>query len=829
MGKSRLAQEALAIGERHGLATRWAIATESTRRLPLGAFAAWVGQVGTGDQLQVLIQAANAITSTNPPVRVVLGIDDAHLLDPLSAQLVHHLALQRKAVLVITVRSGEPTPEAVTALWKDGYVDRHEVLPLSEVQTLSVLEEALAGQVAGAAVTRLWRLTQGNVLSLRLLVDQAVETGRLTRVSDVWQLSAAPEVPPSLAELIAARVSSQAKHIQDVVDLLALGEPLSVSLLAGLTDAATVEDAESAGLLMVQPEGRRLQVRLAHPLYSEVRRTTMGLLRARRLRGRIVIALTDAGSRRADDALRRAILAVDSDLPPDAALLADAAATAIRLMDLTLAEQLARSAIDAGSGIPARWVLANSLAWQGKGAETEAEWAQLADLADDDIQRALVAMPRAGNLFWIMGEPDVAEAVLTTATATVHDAGAQLVMTALRAAFHAFLGRPRPAVDDAFRALAVAELPDQAVVLATWGMTIGLGLLGRADEIGAGITRAHAAATRCVEGPLLRLGLDVLALVSLHLSGYLDQMSTVAAQHRQLGFGTVQHDIVFDGYEMFARGKLRTAVRKLREVRSQHLTADVASMIKLTMALAMSGDRVGARAAMAELRTSRHPSHVFMDPEVLLAQAWLAAADGAISEAVRLTHEAATLAAGRGQLAHEVFALQTAVCFGDHTVAARLAHLATMVDGPRAPATAEHAAALAADDGDRLMTASHRWEDIGDMIAATDAAAQAATAYTFHGRRGSAIAAATRTDHLAAACEGAHTPAVRLAAQPLPLTGREREIATLAANGLTNREIADRLVVSVRTVEGHLYRANAKLGTSSRADLAYLLGGSGPP
>ncbi|MGB8254662.1 MAG: helix-turn-helix transcriptional regulator, partial [Pseudonocardiaceae bacterium] len=68
-------------------------------------------------------------------------------------------------------------------------------------------------------------------------------------------------------------------------------------------------------------------------------------------------------------------------------------------------------------------------------------------------------------------------------------------------------------------------------------------------------------------------------------------------------------------------------------------------------------------------------------------------------------------------------------------------------------------------------------------------------------------------------------PALAALTTPLPLTQREREIVTLAASGLSNRQIADRLVVSVRTVEGHLYRACAKLGASDRAELAALLRG----
>jgi DNA-binding CsgD family transcriptional regulator len=60
-------------------------------------------------------------------------------------------------------------------------------------------------------------------------------------------------------------------------------------------------------------------------------------------------------------------------------------------------------------------------------------------------------------------------------------------------------------------------------------------------------------------------------------------------------------------------------------------------------------------------------------------------------------------------------------------------------------------------------------------------------------------------------------------AAPLPLTRREREIITLAGQGLSNQQIADRLDLSVRTVEGHLYRAGAKLATTHRDQLAALL------
>jgi pimeloyl-ACP methyl ester carboxylesterase/DNA-binding CsgD family transcriptional regulator len=53
-----------------------------------------------------------------------------------------------------------------------------------------------------------------------------------------------------------------------------------------------------------------------------------------------------------------------------------------------------------------------------------------------------------------------------------------------------------------------------------------------------------------------------------------------------------------------------------------------------------------------------------------------------------------------------------------------------------------------------------------------------------------------------------------------PLTRRQREVASLVAEGLTNREIAARLVVSERTAEGHIEQIRTKLGVRSRTQIA---------
>jgi DNA-binding CsgD family transcriptional regulator len=76
---------------------------------------------------------------------------------------------------------------------------------------------------------------------------------------------------------------------------------------------------------------------------------------------------------------------------------------------------------------------------------------------------------------------------------------------------------------------------------------------------------------------------------------------------------------------------------------------------------------------------------------------------------------------------------------------------------------------------------------------------------------------------LATQCGGVVTPAIRAAAQPLPLSPREREIAGLVASGLSNKDIAEQLIVSARTVQGHIYRACIKLDASDREELGKII------
>ena len=159
--------------------------------------------------------------------------------------------------------------------------------------------------------------------------------------------------------------------------------------------------------------------------------------------------------------------------------------------------------------------------------------------------------------------------------------------------------------------------------------------------------------------------------------------------------------------------------------------------LPLTIALAMRGSADKATAALATVERLRHPSWRYLDYEYALAHAWVAACQGAVSEAIKILLSAAETASANGQFAAEVMCLQTATQFGDRSGEPRLRELAAIVEGPRAGLAARFAAALRAGDGAGLAAVSEDFERMGDLVAAVDAAAHAAIAYRCQGLRGS--------------------------------------------------------------------------------------------
>ena len=132
------------------------------------------------------------------------------------------------------------------------------------------------------------------------------------------------------------------------------------------------------------------------------------------------------------------------------------------------------------------------------------------------------------------------------------------------------------------------------------------------------------------------------------------------------------------------------------------------------------------------------------------------------------------------------------------------------------------AIAVATADAAELTALSEEFERLGDLVTAVDAAAHAALAYRQLERRGSALTCSSRAEALAAG-HRITTPALRKACDRLPLTEREREIVMLLGRKMSTAAIAERLTLSRRTIENHIYRAMAKTGVANRDELASLI------
>jgi DNA-binding CsgD family transcriptional regulator len=199
-------------------------------------------------------------------------------------------------------------------------------------------------------------------------------------------------------------------------------------------------------------------------------------------------------------------------------------------------------------------------------------------------------------------------------------------------------------------------------------------------------------------------------------------------------------------------------------------------------------------------------------------------AGGDVPGARKLLAEAVAAEANRGGAVLESAALHDLARLGEAATAApRLKELAAIIEGPLAPARAVHAVALAASDPAGLEAASGSFEEVGAILFAAEAAADAAVAWRRAADHRRAASAERRAVTLAGRCQGAATPALGALEGRVLLTQAERDVALLAAAGRSNKEISAQLYLSLRTVENYLHRAYEKLGVSGRAELARAL------
>nr|WP_241562821.1 LuxR family transcriptional regulator [Micromonospora costi] len=841
IGKSRLLREGVAAlpTDRYAI---WSIAASATTAtLPFGGLV----QVLPAEQPQGLSPAGtlrwalDVLQQQAAGRRIVLAVDDAHLLDPPSAALVHLVARADNATVIGTLRDGEQIPLPIRALWTDDLVDKAELSPMAPAETAGLLAAILDGPVDAGSADRLGRLSAGNPLLLRELVHAASGSEELTRTYGIWKWTGRLELAPNLTDLIDTRIGQLTPGVRAVVELVAFGEPLGLHLLNQAVDPDDVEVAEERGLISVIRHDRRTNVRLAHPLYGEIMRRRCPVSRTRRLQAHLAELLERVGKRRRDDVLRVAVWRLDSGTAQDAALLVDAAGQAFSRYDVPLATRLARAALDAGGGFDAAELLATILMFADRPEEAIEVLDAVSPDTTDDQRFSRWLTVRGMVTYWGLSRESTVEEIAARAGSLTDSADQARIR-----AFEAIMRLHRLDTATALRlSQGVLDRPAASVAareLARSTIAYLQAAQGQLRRSATAIAQVHSEAARWrADMPYLQLALELARGTRLTLAGDLAGIDAIAADEFadlagagdfRLGTGYLA---ILQAYAARLRGQsdvaLRTSLGACAVLATSRVYAGLAQAER-AQAAALRGDAAQAAEAMAEADRTQAPGMAVLYPWLEQARGAALAAAGDLPGAVKQLTELVDRLRADGFAGHEVHVLhdlvrldQAALQVGPtcsdgsrRTIAQRLTELSERVDGDLPPLLARHARAAMAGDAADLLAVAAEFAARDLNVFAAEATA-AALHRLRHERPAAAGEARERLAALLNRCDMIRTPALR-AGMPA-LTEREWEVARLAAQGTTSKAIAEKLYLSTRTVENHLQRVYAKLGVAGRAEL----------
>jgi DNA-binding CsgD family transcriptional regulator len=834
VGKTVLAGVGIEFARDQGMAVALAAGTEAARPYPFGAFASLLHRdsdlVGPESHADLLRRYTHELLDDAGRRPLLVFVDDAHLLDDGSATLVHQLSQTRAATVLTCVlasgRAGQPAVDPMVVLWKDYDAARIELGSLDDQAIEDLLLAVLGGPVDTVSLRQLAERSLGDPLFLHELVVGAQESGALREEDGIWRLRGLLRPTARLVELVTTRLGNLSEAERHALELTALGEPLAQPALDQLADAAAIASLEDRGLIVSHMDGRRLQVRLAHPVYGDVVRAGISPRRERVL----ARALADtSGGRRQDDTLLLASLRlVGGDGSPD--LLLAGANAARERRDYALAERLARAAVGAGEGFEARLMAAEAAHMQGRQEEAARELAALSRDATDTGERVRVALVCFDHEFFRRGAADVT--LVDALSAVDLDPVWRDELRARLLSLDGLTRGPGAVVD------AMEPLPEATGAVRTSLHTVLGGCLTRVGRIDqaldylvppAGPTVRQGTTVRAE--PWSPFGDHVLALVGLGRLGEADALLADAQRELWAHPGSPESAIVAAslGALRLEQGRVQAAFLQATSAAAVFLDLGLAVSARWcealsAYALALAGVAPRATDTLAALDALGLPTDMGYEVEVLQARAWAWAATGDMGTARKNLEVAAELGKEVGDLLGATKALHGLARMGRaRQVADELGALASKVDGELTVARLAYTLAAADKDSQALTAASTKFEDLGALLYAAEALGESAVHLRRDGASREAAAAQQAAARLLARCEGAVTPFVRAIGARAQLTPAELDTALQAATGSTDKQIAEMMHLSVRTVENRLHRAYQKLGLSHRRELAEAL------
>lgn len=782
----------------------------------------------------------------------LLILDEADHIDRATAEVMSSLVRAGRLKLVIAHPAGSEPARPMPRLWEDGLVERVHLRPLSRETGHDFCTAVLGGRPAVNISWHFWNMAGGNPLLMKLVMDDAVSNGILRRQDGRWvmELHSGPS-GRQLQEVVLEQLRGLSPTAREMLDLVALSEPVPVETIIKELGATALAELMARHLLQETMDDSGV-LKLANPVYGEVIRELVPRAHSRMLHARLVKDL-ETEPKDPESLLRMVIWALDSGHDVPDVKLVSAAIFACKLYESEIAMRLAGMVKGTDASRKASVIKARVMFNMGQYEEA----AQLLDTVTH-ISEGLSELMFGGLLL------AATRSALGLPAQSIHDDASRLRIDGEKLAARF----PDDAPNILWRTRERAEVLD----------LMALSRSGRYEHMGAHIA-AILGNTDADDDP------DHLCNRSLALAFDAERLSAIgkpmsARSSAGAAFAIEQeedHNVYFVPEMIITRAQVASLTAGTWQESEQMLQYFAVDLDKVTVSFGGSVDlvrgmmmlRQGKNVQAFEVLSNGAESLKHSDPQQLLGYctamaAYAAVKSGRVAAATEfleqyredpgmyivVAHERAFIAAAhehldgngaglkallqiaddcsqRGLLTAELNALSLAMDFDSKGIAKRTAAVAHAVEGSWAAGLAAYAQTLGQRNAEMVVDAAEHlleaqmYHHAGRMLRAASSLMSKEHKDLLSRR----VKAGMKQWEDALAGEGAAPGAAiggQRRAQGL-LTRRELEISLMAAEGMTDKDIASMLHVSVRTVEGHLYRSYSKLGITDRNDLALTL------
>ncbi|MBG6180268.1 DNA-binding CsgD family transcriptional regulator [Arthrobacter sp. CAN_A1] len=790
--------------------------------------------------LILLRSLQNLFTSRAGGKGTLILVDNVEDLDSASAMVIAHLVRSDAVKVLLVCQQLQAAPDEFSDLWKDELIRRVDVAPLSLADTAELLTAGLEAPVSRAVVLDTWHASGGNPLFMEAIGREQVDSGYITVQDGIWVAGSrrAPDPGRTITERILARLARFSPDQRRTAEIISIAGVMPLELLTEFAGEAEVDTLMETGIFQIELSQPPM-VRVAIGLIGDVIRRQVPIGRSREL----LHQLAAASLRLPMPALSRmnyAAWCLDCSMEIDPSLAIEAARLANRYFDTegalrflgaipqdlvgaSAVTEEARAYGIQGETTRALGILDRFAGWE-EDRPNLVEWVGMMVLKCRLLTRDHVRHGEVGTVLDGLRERLTLEGQAGREDLT----GLLSEIELLDAELSAFNGDYPAMIEPLDELLKQTDL-DAAVrhQLCGW-LSEALCMTGRQDDA---LQLSRLVVSRLAdssEDPLLAESAQVRLFSVMLISGQWEQCLSMINDHAEGPLAGI-----FDGTSLeLAEGCLYAyagrgpeALRKLLPALSQLRIRDRQEFLTLAeaataYAYALIGDAQLSLSHLAQvnLDSRRYDWHTSRATRYFAVLASTATRDP-LDAAQEMLHLADEDRAG-GNLGHELFFLCQAVQLGLAEAAERLATSGMDGQGAYARICALYGKGVASGDTDQILKAATMAADVGNRRLASDAAGLVQRLTLDNPGDGERRAAVAADGVLRVVGRGSGELRQRVLDK---LTERERSIASLVAEGSSNRDIASLLTLSIRTVEGHMYQVYAKLGVSNRSQLKMIL------